>query len=133
MTSPALRPAALAAILLVACAGASAPGPGDPGAEAERHRAALASITVENASPRRLRIAFRPAVGPGADVIVGAVGPDSSALMAPVPAGEPLLLSAVAADSSRFVLPPRSFDLGEHWTWRIPADAVFGAGAARSP
>ncbi len=112
-------------LLALACARASAPGPADPGQEAERHRAALATITVENASARHLRIAFWPATGPGGQVVVGTVGPDSTGIMAPVPAGEPLILAALADDSSRLVLPARSFELGQRWTWRIAADAVF--------
>ncbi len=115
--------------LVLACARASAPGPADPGQEAERHRAALATLTVQNASAHHLRIAFWPATGPGAPVVVGTVGPDSTGTLAPVPAGEPLVLAALAEDSTRLVLPPRSFELGQRWTWRIPADAVFAAPA----
>ncbi len=115
--------------LLWACGRASGPGPGEPGQEAERHRAALATITVQNASAHHLRIAFWPAVGPGGQVVVGTVGPDSTGTLAPIPAGEPLVLAALAEDSTRLVLPPRSFELGQRWTWRIPADAPFAAPA----
>ncbi len=125
MSSLALRTALALACLAGGCARAAAPGPGDPGQEAERHRAALAVITVQNATTHHLRIAFRTAAGPGGEVVVGAVAPDSTTTLAPVPAGEPLLLSAIAEDSSRFALPPRSFELGEHWTWHIAADAAF--------
>ena len=125
MSSLALPGALALALLLGGCARAAAPGPGYPGQEAERHRAALAVITVENGTTHHLRIAFRTAVGPGGEVDVGSVPPDSSATLAPVPAGEPLLLSAIAEDSSRLALPPRSFELGQHWTWRIPSGATF--------
>lgn len=110
-----------------ACAGTSGPGPGDPGQEAQRHRAALAFVTVQNGTARHLRVAFRPAVGPGEDVVVGTVGPDSTTALAPVPAGEPIVLSAIADDSTRFALEPRSFDLNERWTWVIPATSPFTA------
>lgn len=116
---------ALPLLVAAACSTAVAPGPADPGQEAERHRAALATITVQNATTRHLRIAFRPATGPGGEVVVGTVGPDSTATLAPVPAGEPILLAALTEDSARLVLPPRSFELDQRWTWRIPADAVF--------
>ncbi len=116
--------------LLTACARASAPGPGEPGQEAERHRAALATLTVQNATAHHLRIAFWPATGPGAQVVVGTVGPDSTGTLAPIPAGEPLILAALAEDSTRLVLAPRSFELGQRWTWRISTDAVFAAPAS---
>ena len=128
-----MRPLALACslalplLLAAGCSSASAPGPGEPGQEAERHRAALATITVQNATSRRLRIAFWLATGVAGEVVVGAVGPDSTATLAPVPAGEPLVLAALADDSTRLVLPPRSFELEQQWTWRIPADAPFSA------
>jgi len=125
MSSLALSTALALALLGGGCVRAAAPGPGYPGQEAERHRAALAVITVENGTAHHLRIAFRAAVGPGGEVVVGSVPPDSTTTLAPIPAGEPLLLSAIAEDSSRLALPPRSFELGEHWTWRIPADAAF--------
>ncbi len=128
-----LAPVLALALALGGCARAVAAGPGPVAPEAERHRAALAQLTVENATTRHLRIAFRPAIGPGSDVVLGSVGADSSATVAPLPAGEPLVLSAIAEDSSRLVLPARSFDLGEHWTWRIPADAAFAAPAGRAP
>lgn len=130
MRSPVLRTLALPLLVAAACSRATAPGPADPGQEAERHRAALATITVQNATARHLRIAFWPATGPGAAVVVGTVGPDSSGTLAPVPAGEPLILAALAEDSTRLVLPPRSFELGQRWTWRIPADATFTASPA---
>jgi len=130
MRSPAFACArAWPLVLAMACARASAPGPADPGQEAERHRAALATITVQNATAHHLRIAFWPATGPGAPVVVGTVGPDSTGTLAPIPAGEPLILAALAEDSTRLVLAPRSFELGQRWTWRIPADAAFAAPA----
>lgn len=112
-------------LLLAACSRAAAPGPADPGQEATRHRAALALLTVENSTSHRLRIAFRPAVGPGGTIVVGAVAADATAEMAPIPAGEPIILMAIGPAQQRLELPPRSFDLDARWTWRIPADAGF--------
>ncbi len=138
LVRPSARAAALALLLALvgsaaACAASAAGGRGEPAPEAERHRAALAVLTVQNATTRHVRIAFRPAVGPGNDVVLGSVDADSTVTVAPLPAGEPLILAAIADDSSRFVLPARSFDLGEHWTWVIPADAIFGAAPGRAP
>ena len=131
---PCPRARALAlAFALAGCAAAPSLGPGQPAPEAERHRAALAFLTVKNGISRHLWIAFRPAVGPGNDVVVGAVGADSSVTVAPLPAGEPLLLAAIADDSTRFVLPARSFDLGERWTWVIAADAAFVGLPGKAP
>jgi hypothetical protein len=129
---PRARALALA-LALAGCAAAHPPGPGQPAPEAERHRAALAILTVKNGTSRHLWIAFRPAVGPGNDVVLGVVGADSTTTVAPLPAGEPVLLAAIAEDSTRVVLPARSFDLGERWTWVIPADAPFVGPAGKAP
>ncbi|MBX6364257.1 MAG: hypothetical protein IRZ00_10355 [Gemmatimonadetes bacterium] len=99
-----------------------------------RHRAALATLTVDNRTDRRLQIAFRPAASPGGAVVVGEVDPAATATMAPIPAGEPLILVAVDPEGRRFDLAPRSFDLDATWTWVIPADAAFQPNSGeRSP
>lgn len=90
-----------------------------------RHRAALATLTVDNRTDRRLQIAFRPAASAGGVIVVGEVGPASSATMAPIPAGEPLILVALDGAERRLDLEPRSFDVDASWTWLIPADAAF--------
>lgn len=90
-----------------------------------RHRAALATLTVDNRTDKRLRIAFRPAASPGGAVVVGEVEPAASATMAPIPAGELVILVALDPEGRRFDLEPRSFDVDATWTWVIPADAAF--------
>jgi hypothetical protein len=45
--------------------------------------------------------------------------------MAPVPAGEALILIARTPTGTELLLPPRTFQLGDHWVWPIPADARF--------
>jgi hypothetical protein len=124
----------LALGMLAACAAApptptppappSAPGP----AEAARHRAALATLHVENRTTHRLTISFRPATPPGGAVGIGVVGSATSALMAPVPAGEPIFLTARTATGARLEIGPRTFDVDEAWVWTVPADARFETG-----
>ncbi|MBI4544925.1 MAG: hypothetical protein HY703_07015 [Gemmatimonadetes bacterium] len=112
----------LLAAALAACASAGAGGPaGSPG----EGRAALARITVENHTEHRLSIAFRPAAPPGAEVVVGVVEPNATATVAPVPAGEPIILLARSREGGELRLAPRSFDLDAYWVWVIPADARF--------
>jgi hypothetical protein len=45
--------------------------------------------------------------------------------MAPVPAGEPLILSARTASGAELTLPPRTFAIDGTWTWRIERTARF--------
>lgn len=119
-------------LLLCACIGRH-PAPDPQAAEAARHRGALATLVVDNATTRHLRIAVRPVPGPAGEITVGEVAPGADGTMAPIPAGEPVVLSAVADDSSRLSLPPRSFDIGQQWTWRIAPDAVFAPAGERAP
>jgi hypothetical protein len=116
---------ALPLLLLCACFGRHRGSPADAQDETARHRGALATLSVENATSRHLRIAVRTVPGPAGEITVGDVGAGDNATVAPIPAGEPVVLSAIADDSSRLSLPPRSFDIGERWTWRIAANAVF--------
>jgi hypothetical protein len=88
-------------------------------------RAALATLHVDNATPHRLSVLYRFAVRGDAEVEVGQVPPLARAELAPVPAGEPLVLIARTAAGAEFVLPARSFDIDGKWTWRIPARARF--------
>jgi hypothetical protein len=90
-----------------------------------RARAALATLHVENATPHRLSVLYRLAVGGDAVVGVGQVPPASRVRLAPVPAGEPLVLIARTAAGAEFALPARSFDIDGEWTWRIPARTRF--------
>lgn len=107
--------------LLVACCGVAGcfGGREDPrGAAGGARPAALARIVVDNRTDLRLDIAFRYAVEPGGDIGVGAVAPGARMEMAPIPAGEPILLSARAPGFERR-LAPRSFEIDEVWTWVI--------------
>jgi hypothetical protein len=90
-----------------------------------RHRAALAELTVFNHTDQRLTIAFRSAIPPVQEVVLGAVPPATRERVAPIPAGEPIILFARKGDGSELALEPRSFPLDEKWTWEIPLTAVF--------
>jgi hypothetical protein len=125
MTRPTLISVLLALLALGGCARAVDPGPADPAEEAAGRRAALAAVTVDNRTPHRLAIAFRPAASAGGEVVIGRVEPGDSVRLAPVPAGEPLILLARTPDGATLSLPPRTFALDERWTWRIPPDADF--------
>jgi hypothetical protein len=121
-------------LLLAGCAAAPPPAappaaPSAPGpAEAARHRAALATLHVENRTAHRITISFRPATPPGGAVGVGVVGGGTSALMAPVPAGESIFLTARTATGGWLEIGPRTFDVDEAWVWTVPADARFETG-----
>lgn len=112
------------AVLTAACAGGTTPAPAP--AEPPRARAAIASLVVENRTPRDLQISYRLTSATAREVGVGRVGAGVMAATAPVPAAEPVILMA-RADSLRFVLPARTFEIGGSWTWVIPADAAFTA------
>lgn len=107
-----------------ACATRSVP-PSDPPAEPGRHRAALAALTVVNRTSQALTIAFRSATPPLQEVVIGKVAPGARAQLAPIPAGEPIILVARSADGGEFALAARSFPLDAEWTWDIPRDATF--------
>ncbi|HEX7052256.1 MAG TPA: hypothetical protein VF188_18765 [Longimicrobiales bacterium] len=103
-----------------------------PAPERGPRAAALARLTVENHTDRDLAIAYRLAVG-GARVVVGHVPAGATARVAPIVAGEPVVLTAHAEDGAALELAPRSFDIGASWTWVIAADAEFlDAGAGGS-
>jgi len=116
--------ALVVALSLAACtAPQRAPVARDP--EPARARAALAALHVVNASPHALRISYRHTTRAAAEVGVGSVPARASALIAPVPAGEPIVLIARTAADGRLVLAARTFDVQGSWLWRIPADAQF--------
>jgi hypothetical protein len=46
-------------------------------------------------------------------------------MVAPVVAGEPIILVARTSDLRTLELPPRTFEIDAEWVWRIPADAQF--------
>ena len=118
-------------VLLAAWAMASAcatprpsPEPG-PATEAARHRAALATMTVVNETSLALAIAFRTAVPPLQETIIGRVGANARAAMAPVPAGEPLIMVARRADGAEYQGKVQSFPLDGAVVWNIPKGATF--------
>src|SRR5688572_28184138 len=99
--------------------------PQDPALDASRHRAALATIVVDNRTTQPLLIAFRPAIAPGGEVVVGRVAAGTLVAVAPVPAEEPILLRARRATGEELELPARSFEMDAEWVWVIPVDASF--------
>lgn len=113
-----------ASLAASACATASA-GPAIRDLEPTRARAALASLVVDNQSAGRITIAYRHASRPANEVSVGDVAARARAEMAPVPAGEPIILVARNAAGLQFVLPARTFDIDGSWVWTVPADARF--------
>ncbi|MGH7447550.1 MAG: hypothetical protein ACRELT_08315, partial [Longimicrobiales bacterium] len=97
---------------------------GSPDPDPERARAALATLHVDNRTRDRLAIAYRLA-GHTGEVGIGHVDAAAHAEMAPVPAGEPLILIARTPAGAELVLPPRTFVIDGTWTWLIPRDARF--------
>jgi hypothetical protein len=93
--------------------------------EAARHRAALASVAIVNDSPYALAIAVRTAVPPIQETIIGRVAAQARAPMAPVPAGEPVILVARRDDGAEYQAAVQSFPLDGSVEWRIPKDANF--------
>jgi hypothetical protein len=102
-----------------------------PAGESARFGAALAHITIDNRTSRRLSIAYRPVTGPGGEVGIGAVDAGERRRVAPVPAGEAIRLGARTAEGGELLLDTRSFVHGEQWIWEIPADAHFRPPAGR--
>lgn len=124
-----MRRAALTAWLavIVACSGcyprsAAPPGP-DP--DPQRARAALATLHVDNQSPYVLTVSYRIAGHSGGQVDIGRIDAATRAEMAPVPAGEPLILVARTPAGDELTLPPRTFAIDGTWTWRIERAARF--------
>jgi hypothetical protein len=124
----------IGSLSLVACVhAAERQSPRDP--DTTRARAALATLVVDNRSPEPLTVLYRHTGRAPTEVAVGQVRARSISQMAPVPAGEPLVLLARTAAGLELVLPPRSFTIDGLWTWVVPADARFtrpGDGQAES-
>ena len=106
-------------------------GKPDAPAEAARHRAALASVTVENQTTLALSIAFRTATPPVQEVVIGRVAAGAKKRMAPIPAGEPIILVARRDDGGEYQTQARSFALDAEFVWDIPKDALFLTPAPR--
>lgn len=118
-----MRTMLLLALCMTGCA-ARAPR-NDAPAEAARHRAALASVTVVNETSLLLEIAFRSAVPPVQEIVIGRAAPGSRVAMAPVPAGEPILLVARRDDGAEYQARIQSFPLDGAVVWNIPRTATF--------
>ena len=111
------------AIILSGCSLRS--GPPDAPSEAARHRAALAMVTVDNQTDFALSIVFRTATPPIQSVVIGRVTAAGRAQMAPIPAGEPIILVARREDGAEYQMQARSFALDADFVWEIPKDASF--------
>ena len=106
-------------------------GAPDAPSDTARHRAALASVTVDNQTMLALTIALRTATPPVQEVVIGRVAAGGSARMAPIPAGEPVILVARRNDGAEYQTPARSFALDAEFVWEIPKDAAFRVPAPR--
>lgn len=93
--------------------------------EPARARAALAVVRVDNRTAERLLIAYRLTTRGSSEVGIGRVEPRDTAALAPVPAGEPIILIARTPAGLELVLPARSLEIDGNWTWLIPEDARF--------
>jgi hypothetical protein len=119
-----LRACVLATVSIAACASAT---PEDVGGEPQpaRVRAALATMVVDNRTVEALAIYYRLTAPPATEVRVGHAPARATARMAPVPAGEALILIARTTAGAELVMPPRTFALDDDWVWEIAADARF--------
>ena len=111
--------------LLIGCASARPSVPMDAPTEEARHRAALAVVVIANATDEPLTIAFQSATPPLQEITIGRVAPAGRTRMAPVPAGEPIILIARRADGSELRLSARSFVPDAEWTWEIQPGTSF--------
>jgi hypothetical protein len=116
---------ALAGGLLLAACRATTVTPPAPEPEPARARAALATLHVDNATAVRLLVLYRFANRSAPDVGVGHVEPGTLTELAPVPAGEPLILIARTPSATELRLGPRTFEIDGSWTWQIPRGARF--------
>lgn len=119
------------ALQLNACSHIKPPSPLEAPAEAARHRAALATIVVLNETTSDLSIAFRTAPAGVQEVVIGTARVGERSRLAPVPAGEPIILIARKNDGSELALKARSFPLDAEWLWEIPRAASFTTPAGK--
>jgi hypothetical protein len=121
-----VRTVATFAVFIVVACGAQVERPAAPQPEPARARAALATLHVQNLTAERLTVLYRiSGRAAAAEIAVGFVPPESSAVLAPVPAGEPIVLVARTEGGAEITLPARSFAIDGVWTWLIPAEARF--------
>lgn len=122
------RPARLAFVMfsafLAACGVVRQQQPSVPDEEA-RHRAALTNLVVDNRTTFRLTIAYRTPTPPVQEVVLGPSDPGMRRSVAPIPAGEPLVLVARRDDGAELALAPRSYPIDSEWIWEIAANAQF--------
>jgi hypothetical protein len=119
-----LRALPLTSVLLSGCFFARQGAPTVPEDEA-RHRAALSTLIVVNHTSGPLTIAFRAATPPVQEVNLGTVQAGIRTAVAPIPAGEPIVLIARTADGGEFALNAQSYPLDDVYTWEIAANTVF--------
>ena len=112
-------------LLGAGCAARRPPVVAEAPVDAARHSAALATITVVNETSLLLEIAFRSAVPPVQEIIIGRTAPGSRVAMAPVPAGEPIILVARRNDGAQYQAKIQSFPLDGAVVWTIPKNAIF--------
>lgn len=108
-----------------ACALRRPPVEAEAPADAARHAAALATVTVVNETSLMLEIAFRTAVPPVQEIVIGRTAPGSRVAMAPVPAGEPIILVARRNDGAEYQARIQSFPMDGAVVWNIPKNATF--------
>jgi hypothetical protein len=110
--------------VIAACGTAAvAPSAADP--DPSRARAALATLRVDNRTNQRVLVLYRFANRTAPDVGIGHVDGTTVAELAPVPAGEPLVLIARTAAGTELRLEPRTFEIDGSWTWQIDRGARF--------
>lgn len=122
--------ALVAVLALAGCV--SGRGGAGAGGEGAVRRAALAQIIVENRTGEPLLVAFLATAEPGREVVVGEVAARSTAAVAPVLAGEPIILMARTASGAEHRLAARSFEAGAEWAWIISEDAAFRSPSPRA-
>lgn len=116
---------AVALVLLSGCGILPEPGPPALPPEDGVNRAALSTVLVHNRTPDTLAILYRGTGPEDREIQIGRAIPNRTVPMAPVPAGEPILLLARRPDRAELVLPLRSYALDAEWLWDIPATAAF--------
>ena len=112
-------------VILLACRATNEARILDTPPDGARHRAALATVIVENGTTEQLTVAFRSATPPVLEVVMGRVEAGARTKIAPVPAGEPIILIARRPDGSELILAARSFALDAEWIWEITRQTTF--------
>lgn len=115
----------LLALLLLLPACGVPPEPPSVSPASPRVQAALATVSVENRTTSALTISFRDAARSRGVVSIGVVAAGETRRLAPVPAAEPIILSARNPQGRTLQLPVRTFTLDEQWLWVIAADSAF--------